>query len=59
MTEKELLMEVEKRIRSLAVQPPWCENMEFLKKWTEGYETCQQDVIYKIESMMTKLDNKT
>lgn len=58
MTEKELLTEVEKRVRSIAVQPPWCENIDLLRKWTEGYETCQEYVIYAIESMITKLDDK-
>lgn len=59
MTEKELLTEVKKRVQSMAVEPPWCANMNLLRKWIEGFETCQQYAIYAIESMITERNNKS
>ena len=59
MTNKELLTEVRKVVQSMAVEPPWCENIDLLRKWIEGYETCQQCIILAIESMITKLDNES
>lgn len=43
-------------VRSMAIEPPWCENVEQLKKWTEGFEECQYYLIRLIESKKEKTD---
>lgn len=37
-------------VHSMALDPPWCENVEQLKKWVEGFEECQRWVIQIIEN---------
>lgn len=37
-------------VRSMAIDPPWCENIELLKKWTEGFEECQRSIIALIDN---------
>ena len=46
----------EDEVWSIAVQPPWCENVEALKKWVEGFETCQSRIIAIIDSKIKHID---
>ena len=42
----------------MAVKPPWCENVETLKKWVEGFETCQGQIIAMIDSKIKNIDQQ-
>lgn len=46
----EELKKFRNEVLSIAVEPPWCENIEILKKWIEGFETCQGQIIAMIDS---------
>lgn len=41
-----------------SVEPPWCENMETLKKWIEGFETCQSQIIAMIDLKIKNIDQQ-
>lgn len=43
-------------VLSAAVEPPWCENVETLKKWVEGFETCQGQIIELIDAKIKAVD---
>ena len=45
----EELKKFKNEVLSMAVEPPWCENVETLKKWVEGFETCQCQIIEMID----------
>ena len=45
-------------VLSMAVKPPWCENVETLKKWVEGFETCQGQIIAMIDSKIKNIDQQ-
>ncbi len=55
MTAEEL-KKFKDEIWSMAVEPPWCENVETLRKWVEGFETCQGQVIAMIDSKIKHID---
>ena len=52
-TEK--LKELRTSISEMSVQPPWCENIEILKKWTEGFEECQNNVLAMVDDLIKDL----
>lgn len=43
-------------VLSMAVEPPWCENVEQLQKWIEGYSECQHSIVGLIESRIKNVD---
>ena len=45
-------------ILSTAVEPPWCENVESLKKWVDGFETCQSQIITMIDAKIKNMDQQ-
>lgn len=49
-TEK--LKELRTSISEMSVQPPWCESLENLKKWTEGFEECQNNVLAMVDDLI-------
>lgn len=51
----EEVKEIKDFVRSMSLEPPWCENVEQLKKWTEGFEQCQYQVIQFIASKEKEL----
>lgn len=57
MTTEELKKFIDE-VWSMAVEPPWCENVEALKKWVEGFETCQGRVIAMIDSKIKNVDQQ-
>ena len=52
-TEK--LKELRTSISEMPLQPPWCESLGSLKKWTEGFEECQNDVLAMIDGLIKEL----
>lgn len=52
----EELKNLRNEVLSMAVEPPWCENMEILHKWIEGFETCQGQIIAMIDSKIKNID---
>lgn len=52
-TEK--LKELRISISEMSVQPPWCESLEILKKWTEGFEECQHEVLVMVDNLIKDL----
>lgn len=49
-TEK--LKELRTSILNMSVQPPWCECLDVLKKWTEGFEECQINVLFLVDNLI-------
>ena len=49
-TEK--LKELRTSISEMSVQPPCCESLEILKKWTEGFEECQNNVLAMVDGLI-------
>ena len=49
-TEK--LKELRTSVSEMSVQPPWCESIDGLKKRTEGFEECQNDVLAMIDGLI-------
>lgn len=49
-TEK--LKELRTSISEMSVQPPYCENLESLKKWTDGFEECQINVLLMVDNLI-------
>lgn len=43
---------------SMAIEPPWCENIETLKKWVEGFERCQGQITAMIDSKIKNVDQQ-
>ena len=54
----EELKKFRNEVFSMAVEPPWCENVDILKKWVEGFETCQGQIIAIIDSKIKNLDQQ-
>ena len=52
----EELKKIRNEVLSMAVEPPWCENVEALKKWVEGFETCQGYILAIIDSKIKNVD---
>ena len=57
MTTEEL-MKFRNEVLSTAVEPPWFENVETLKKWVEGFEACQGQIIAIIDSKIKNMDRQ-
>ena len=54
----EELKKFKNEVLSTAVEPPWCENVEALKKWVEGFETCQCQIIEMIDLKIKNVDQQ-
>jgi len=54
----EELKKFRNEVLSMAVEPPWCENVETLKKWIEGFEICQGQIIAMIDSKIKNIDQQ-
>lgn len=52
----EELKELKNEVWYMAVEPPWCESVEALKKWVDGFETCQGQIIAMIDSKIKNAD---
>ena len=57
MTMEELKNFIDE-VMSMAVEPPWCENVVALKKWVEGFETCQGQIIAMIDSKIKNINQQ-
>lgn len=57
MTTEEL-KKFRNEVLSIAVEAPWCENVETLKKWVDGFETCQGWIIAMIDSKIKNADQQ-
>lgn len=55
MTQEEL-KEFKDEVLSRDVNPPWCKDIDTLKVWVEGYETCQGRIIALIDAKMKAMD---
>lgn len=53
MTKEELKQLIEETF-SIAIEPPYCENIFYLKKWIEGYEACQNQIVDSLFNTMLK-----
>ena len=45
-------------IWSMAVKPPWCENVVALKRWIEGFDACLGQIIAIIDSKIKNVDQQ-
>lgn len=52
----EELKKLKDDIWSIAVEPPWCSNIDALKAWVEGFETCQGQITAMIDSKIKNVD---
>jgi len=57
MTTEEL-KKFKNEVLSIAVLPPWCESIETLKMWVEGFEACQSQIIEMIDSKIKNMDQQ-
>lgn len=48
--EVEVLKKLKEDISSMPIEPPWCENLELLKKWIEGYEYCRYSTLRFVDA---------
>lgn len=54
----EELKKFRNEVSSMAVDPPWCGNIEALKRWIVGFETCQGQIIAMIDSKIKNIDQQ-
>ena len=52
----EELKELKDEVLSIDVDPPWCKDVDTLKMWVEGYETCQGRIIALIDAKIRAVD---
>ncbi len=57
MTTEEL-KKFRNEVLSMAIEPPWCENVETLKRWVEGFETCQGQIIAMIDFQIKNINQQ-
>ena len=55
-TEK--LKELRTSILEMSVQPPYCESLENLKKWTDGFEECQTYVLLMVDNLIKEFSGE-
>jgi len=53
----ETLKKIKEAIRTMAVEPPWCENIEQLKVWLKGFETCIEYVNLLIDAQIKQYES--
>lgn len=54
----EELKELKDEVLSRNVEPPWCKDVDTLKMWVEGYETCQGQIIALIDARIKNANPK-
>lgn len=52
----EELKKFKDEVLSIAVEPSWCANIDVLKAWVEGFETCQGQIITMIDAKIKNVD---
>lgn len=50
------LKELREQILDVALEPPWCKNVEMLKKWVEGYEQAKTNILMLIDGKIKSID---
>ena len=50
------LKKLRDEVLSMAVEPPWCADINVLKAWVEGFETCQGYIIALIDAKIKNVD---
>jgi len=55
MTAEEL-NKFKNEVLSIAAKAPWCKDIDTLKMWVEGYETCQGQIVALIDAKIKNID---
>lgn len=50
------LKELREQILDVALEPPWCENVEMAKKWIAGFEQAQTNILMIIDGKIKCAD---